>query len=154
MKVFLISATSTGRRGQVVLGPISNSRRENALGPRFKSPLRIRISIAQINLLKQIYPISYGKLHQLDLTMKDRVKSTKNKISIISWKIIPHQDLNPRPPTPQSTALPSVLSHNVRYEPRLGVGGLDRAPTTSEKHLGKTIRVPYFLLLTRYFLVN
>ena len=49
----------------------------------------------------------------LYLNMKDRVKSTKNKISIISWKTIPFQDLNLRPPTPQSAALPSVLSHHI-----------------------------------------
>ena len=37
----------TGRGGQVVKGAISNSRRENALGPRFESPLGITIWIAQ-----------------------------------------------------------------------------------------------------------
>ena len=42
-----------------------------------------------------------------------QVKSTKNKISIISWKKIPCQVLNLGPPTLHNAALPSVLSHHI-----------------------------------------
>ena len=33
-----------------------------------------------------------------------------------NWKIIPRQELNPGPPTPQSATLPSVLSHHISLE--------------------------------------
>ena len=67
------------------------------------------MKVCKIGSIKNLsIPIDkYETWHQLDLNMKDRVKSTKNEISIIS------RDLNPGLPTSQSAALPFVLSHHI-----------------------------------------